>query len=708
MMAVGVVVGYIIAIFLFILGLYSFLFSPTEQLKDTPLRLTGRFIIALIVVSCAPSLAANMMTIANNLWSDYIISGEFSNVGTKAVKFEHFLPGLVEYSTSEDVSQLLKTERIIPKQDTKLGNGVKAVVTLFGEQIKTAMSPGMFAGFALLIIVLAAIPMLRGFFRLYIEVIERYLVVVLLWLFSGAVAGTLVSKNASSVFWSYMKMMTGQLFLLITNMIFMKLFIVMLVSGNLTISIPNYIFGLAYLRAAQRIDSYMASMGLNIAQTGGQTLDTLLGAVALGTQSLSRGRRSAASAGEGMKAMALDGKPNSGLYMAGAALSMLGGNIAGNVNPKNQMLVDAGKRGQKMSPDLNTAAGAWDSYKNNPKYGQAVFEGMNDTSKLAGFNAKMQENGTKISATSVKTDDHGNVHFAGHMVDDPSKEVKGSFNAEDGFSVDNMRFENTTEPGQFIVGDADEIGMMTATDGVINNDNAPDAQSAMVNDDGSISLYSDQEGNNLAGTYLKGDSEIIEPYKPQPSFEAPAPAADGSLTESGKEQIASSLGIRDASAAQFEPVGTSGNRWAIHDGNNSVEIAADKISGDTATYSVAGEYHAAGSKLDRNDTAGIQDSMEFSGLRTSYSPKNGGYTGRATREDGSQAQVFIQDMAHHPSGLSPRTGYQQVGTYQTGNSRLAIYEKRTERVESAASRGRSAKGSGSRPKKKPINQNGDN
>lgn len=116
-----------------------------------------------------------------------------------------------------------------------------------------------------------------NYFKLLLEVVERYVVVGVLCYTSPLASSIGASKDTSQVFKSWCRMVGSQLLLLVMNVWFLRAFNSSVgyyignggASSNGHGSVFLWLFcALAFLKVAQRFDSYLASIGLNVAQTG--------------------------------------------------------------------------------------------------------------------------------------------------------------------------------------------------------------------------------------------------------------------------------------------------------------------------------------------------------------------------------------------------------------------------------------------------------
>lgn len=172
-----------------------------------------------------------------------------------------------------------------------------------------------------LIYIILYIAIVIEFVKLLLEIIERYLVVQIMNMASPVVFSFLASRTTNSILFSFFRMYLAQLFLLVMNRFFLLGFGKILFSGT-TKDITMCLFIIAYLKCAQRIDSYMKSMGLSVAQTGGSLLDTAMLAAGTLKSMVSLGRKGVAGAA-GMMEVAGGQSGNYGLSSAGTMLKSL-------------------------------------------------------------------------------------------------------------------------------------------------------------------------------------------------------------------------------------------------------------------------------------------------------------------------------------------------------------------------------------------------
>lgn len=139
----------------------------------------------------------------------------------------------------------------------------------------TIISIATVVGLILLIILMIALAW--NYFKLLLETVERYVLVGVLCYTSPLAYAMGASKATSRVFQSWCRMVGSQLLLLILNVWFLRAFDSsvgqFIANGGALTSGQGSIFlwlfcALALLKISQRCDSYLAALGLSVAQTG--------------------------------------------------------------------------------------------------------------------------------------------------------------------------------------------------------------------------------------------------------------------------------------------------------------------------------------------------------------------------------------------------------------------------------------------------------
>ncbi len=157
-----------------------------------------------------------------------------------------------------------------------------------------------FSSIGPLLIAILMIALGWNYFKLLLEVVERYVVVGILCYTSPLAYAMGGSKATGQVFRSWCRMIGSQLLLLVMNVWFLRGFNstmgYFVANGGALSNGQGSIFlwlfcALAFLKTAQKFDSYLASIGLSVAQTGSGLGMELLMAVKT-VSGLARGFRS--------------------------------------------------------------------------------------------------------------------------------------------------------------------------------------------------------------------------------------------------------------------------------------------------------------------------------------------------------------------------------------------------------------------------------
>lgn len=141
--------------------------------------------------------------------------------------------------------------------------------------LTTIVSTVSIVGPILILILLIALGW--NYFKLLLECVERYIVVGVLCYTSPLAFAMGGSKATNQVFKSWCRMVGSQLLLLVLNVWFLRAFDSsvgqFIGNGGALASGGGSVFlllfcALAFLKTAQKFDSYLAAMGLNVAKTG--------------------------------------------------------------------------------------------------------------------------------------------------------------------------------------------------------------------------------------------------------------------------------------------------------------------------------------------------------------------------------------------------------------------------------------------------------
>ena len=140
----------------------------------------------------------------------------------------------------------------------------------------------------MILILILEIALGWNYFKLLLETVERYIVVGVMCYTSPLAFCMGASKATNPVFKSWCRMVGSQLLLLVMNVWFLRGFASTMgqyiASGGALSTGQGSIFlwlfcAIAYLKTAQKFDSYLGAIGLNVAQTGsGMGMELLMAA----------------------------------------------------------------------------------------------------------------------------------------------------------------------------------------------------------------------------------------------------------------------------------------------------------------------------------------------------------------------------------------------------------------------------------------------
>jgi len=243
--------GYILSSILTLFFLILCMCGRAEQIRDTPLQIFGKFIVYIIFLYFSWDIIYYTISAMDNVWTNLIMHTHVEDVDATLL-FKDFCINLVATTSKSGITPFLK----IPAE---------LVLTIIDQAFFSFLS------------IFFVWKLFKSFLRLWIEIVERYFVLTMLLLFSPVAASTFISNSTSNILNSYIRMIFSQGFLLITNGAFMKIFVFILMHGGWTAGITNYICAMAYMKFCMKVDSYMNSMGINVAQTGGGLMDSVGG-----------------------------------------------------------------------------------------------------------------------------------------------------------------------------------------------------------------------------------------------------------------------------------------------------------------------------------------------------------------------------------------------------------------------------------------------
>ena len=245
--------GLITATLLALINLLICTFGRSEDIRDTPLMIGVKYFISVFMIYLSKYFMTGFINLYGDIWKNLVISGGMAS----------------------DVAQSMRLDSLMPIRGYLNGT---AEIEIFGIAVNILGGGSFTLIFRLLVFivgVVCVVILLKDLLKLYLEIIERYFVFFMLVAFFPIFAATLTTNNSKRVFYSYLKIVYTQGFLLIINTIFMSIFFYIAINGGWAAGILNYLAALAFLRLCQRIDSYMSQMGIGVVQTGGALANSI-------------------------------------------------------------------------------------------------------------------------------------------------------------------------------------------------------------------------------------------------------------------------------------------------------------------------------------------------------------------------------------------------------------------------------------------------
>ena len=389
------VIGAVIVVFLFLFGLFLSMFSTKlSNIKDTPLQLVARLGISLFLITLTTKICDWFVGIIGELWETYLDSTPLNQSGTFNIAdlFCLGVPASASAATEWEAN------------GSFLRNFWTSAI-MINPALHTC---------AMLIGLLIMWPILKQFLALAVEIIERALVLLIIYALAPLAYASLASSATSSIFNNYIKMLMSQLVILASNNLFVAGFCYLVSKGVQKANLCGYVFTLSYLRTAQRFDSYLKTLGLSATQTGGQVIESIGMAAHNLSRTIRQGNEMRKGAGTLVEAAGV-AAGSTGLVKAGKALGMStesmsqamnsgGGGVLGTVNA----LADIGRRGNSTKANNSTVENVLAGVSKNPT----------DTMQYAarGINEKSYTNFAQSKGLDVEKFDKVNFSHANNGV----------------------------------------------------------------------------------------------------------------------------------------------------------------------------------------------------------------------------------------------------------------------------------------------------
>jgi hypothetical protein len=189
----------------------------------------------------------------------------FKSVGA-SIEFRHAAGlsegGMFTAFAMEDLLKLIQT--YVETAGSPVGSGAASAFRFVTAYEIGATAAGLLGIFTLLAIV-------WNYVKLLLEIIERYVILGVLFYTAPLPFSTLASKATNGIFSAWLKMVFSQVILMLLNVFFLQIFLRAMLAlrpGNIFTFLVYAFMLVAWLMIGQRVDQYMSQLGLSTAQAG--------------------------------------------------------------------------------------------------------------------------------------------------------------------------------------------------------------------------------------------------------------------------------------------------------------------------------------------------------------------------------------------------------------------------------------------------------
>ncbi|MDD3138642.1 MAG: hypothetical protein PHX08_06695 [Lachnospiraceae bacterium] len=469
------IMGCILATSIFLFQLLIMLKARKGELRNTPWSLLARFIISMVLVTViGVQLPAVAVNITSDVW--HIMRENTSDIDTDIDTSTAINESYMGDGSDANIAERQKTSSI--------WLGILDIANQYKDGIYyTIVFPFIYC--------FLMITVLMSIFKLLMVIIERYVIMNVMARMFPVVAATYTSSTTSNILTSYSKMFISQLFLVSMSLFFSQgfVYICMAESGKNFTTFMGICFVLAYLRCAEKIDSYISALGINVAQAGG-IIDTALSDFR-GLASMARmGGKAKDNAGAFIRA----GERLAGAKEAGNSIkadATMGANATNKENSKsahdnsgNSGYGNMNQNGKMATPHENNSSVPNNGANLNPMNGVPSdnnIKGENLNKALNGENINTNtENQGKSDDLSKKLND-GNTISSGERLEDfkQDKAEQGKNDINQVLSPDNTMTESDSISG---TPDTQETDNVPDTSETLGTDSISEPVQAMDSD----------------------------------------------------------------------------------------------------------------------------------------------------------------------------------------------------------------------------------
>lgn len=306
--------------------------SMAEMTKKIPFLATGYSVFQSMALAFAIIIAAF------SIYSVFLSAGESRTSPVRVLVMTGVSIGMIYFG---NYIAMMLVDFIKNPYEAFWGLELEGAQIEWDKVLDTGIFPEVIGLIKTAAIFILTVAITVALFKLYVEMFERYLMVgITVYAFAPLAYATIASDQTIHIFKRWFSMFIGQLILMCLSVWSLKL----ILSGFKGMaSISQCFLVLAACHIAQRLDTYLAQLGLNVVTTGGNLLDE-----AIGTGAAIAGiAKSASAAWNG-------GKGNNSKAILGENYGKEGkwGGIGGAVSQFSR----ARKGGASMSDSMKAAA----------------------------------------------------------------------------------------------------------------------------------------------------------------------------------------------------------------------------------------------------------------------------------------------------------------------------------------------------------------
>ena len=293
-LVVSVAFGMTLALCIFKLFQNSFL--SISKSYESPFITILRTIFAFVVITTIPQLLKYIFEFADIVYWGVLDEGGIDDAFSAGAAASSVLKRVAE-AISGSVADLASPDML-----TEIFN--------ITERVSLA---------EFLVCTILTIAIVWNYFKLMLEIAERYVVLGIMYYTMPLAAVPLVSRETSSITKSWLRMVVSELMILVLNVWFIVVFRNAIMSNNMIAGeyeVNGHTVGsgilwcflaVAFLKTAQKIDSHIATLGLTTAQLGSGVAASLLSTglgIAGAAQQINKGIQNARTAIARKKALA--------------------------------------------------------------------------------------------------------------------------------------------------------------------------------------------------------------------------------------------------------------------------------------------------------------------------------------------------------------------------------------------------------------------